>query len=250
MDLLGIRSLPFLTRKNYLHEFQHILFWSIPAGLVEGHFASIVVARTFLGSKLLITIATATVPASYLFSLIWGMLCVGRPKIRLMTMFIAGTALMLGSIAAIPNTSSGAIWFLLQMAAAQILFAGVVTVRSAVWKSNYPQQFRGQITARLQAIRFVTLACALYNASVLQVMMRDDRVLGAHHMSAVSENFGSLVGVDGSVRYRNPQFYVHREYARQADHIVVQSQLDPQQATFDSAFRFSTLVRPTGSSST
>lgn len=167
MDLLGIRSLPFLTRRNYLHEFQHILLWSIPAGLVEGHFASIVVARTFLGSKLLITIATATIPASYLFSLIWGMLCVGRPKIRLMTMFIAGTVFLLGAIAAIPNTSSGAIWFLMQMAAAQILFAGVVTVRSAVWKSNYPKQFRGQIIARLQAIRFVISITTVLIAAII-----------------------------------------------------------------------------------
>ena len=39
------------------------------------------------------------------------------------------------------------------MAAAQILLAGVVTVRSAIWKSNYPREIRGQIVSRLQAIR-------------------------------------------------------------------------------------------------
>lgn len=78
-----------------------------------------------------------------------------------------------------------------------------------------------------------TLACALYNASILQVMMRSERVHGAHHMSLAGRHYGSLVGVDGDVRYRNPQFYVHREYAKQADHIVVEATVDPKNATFD-----------------
>ncbi|MCC6641485.1 MAG: hypothetical protein IT386_10020 [Deltaproteobacteria bacterium] len=78
-----------------------------------------------------------------------------------------------------------------------------------------------------------TLACALYNASILQVMMRSERVQGAHHMSLAGRHYGSLVGVDGSVRFRNPQFYVQREYARQAGDIVVQSTLDPKGSTFD-----------------
>ncbi len=165
MDLFGIRNIPFLSRRNFVYELRHILLWSIPAGLIEGQFAGIVIARTFDGSKLLITIATASVPAAYLFSIVWGMLCVGRPKIRLMTMFISATALLLGLVAAIPHNSSGAIWFLVQMIAVQVLFAGVVTVRSAVWKSNYPHAVRGQIAAKLQALRFVISVIAVLIAA-------------------------------------------------------------------------------------
>lgn len=78
-----------------------------------------------------------------------------------------------------------------------------------------------------------TLACALYNASVLQVMMRSERVFGAHHMSLASRRYGSLIGVDDDAQWANPQFYVHQEYARQADHIVVEAALEPETATFD-----------------
>jgi len=77
-----------------------------------------------------------------------------------------------------------------------------------------------------------TLSSALYNASILQVMMRSERVFGAHHMSLAGRYYGSLVGIDGKTRLRNPQFYVQREYGREADHIVVQSTLDPQGAAF------------------
>jgi len=79
-----------------------------------------------------------------------------------------------------------------------------------------------------------TLACALYNASALHVMMRNERVRGAHHMALVGNLYGSLVGIDGSTRLLNPQFYVHREYAKEAHHVLVQTAVDPQNAHFDS----------------
>lgn len=155
MDLLAIRTLPFLTRRNYYYEFKHMVPWCILAGLVEGQFASVIIARTFHGGDFLISIATTTPIAAYLSSLLWGMLCVGRPKIRLFSAFVAGTALCAGIAGAVPASPAGAVWFICQMAAAQVLLAGVVTARSAVWKSNYPHTDRGRITARLQAARIV-----------------------------------------------------------------------------------------------
>ena len=165
MDLLGVRSLPFLSRRNYFYEFQHLLLWSALAGLIEGQFASIVVAKTFGGGKLLITIATTTPAACYIFSLFWGMLCVGRPKVRLMTMLGAVAVLLTGAIAMIPTSPTGAVWFICQIAAVQILLAGIVTVRTALWKSNYPQIARGRIAARLQTIRFVISVTAVLSAA-------------------------------------------------------------------------------------
>jgi alpha-L-arabinofuranosidase len=53
-------------------------------------------------------------------------------------------------------------------------------------------------------------------------------------MSLAGSGRGSLVGVDGGVRFRNPQFYVHQEYAKEADRIVVKTTLDPKTAIFDS----------------
>ncbi len=155
MDWLGVRGVPFLARRNYYYELWHMVFWSILAGLLEGQFAAVVVAKTFHGSENLIAIATAAPTAANLFSLVWGLLCVGRPKVRLATVFAAGTVLCAGAVCAIPASSVAGVWFLAQICSAQVLLAGVVTVRSAIWKSNYPRSDRGRITARLQAVRFV-----------------------------------------------------------------------------------------------
>jgi len=86
----------------------------------------------------------------------------------------------------------------------------------------------------LTEARNPTLGCALFNASVLHIMMRHDRVFGAHHMSLAGEKFGSLVGTDGSAYYRTPQFYVHREYAREAGNLLMRTTVDAGGAVFDS----------------
>ena len=167
MDLFGVRTVPFLARRNYHFELRHILPWSVLAGLIEGQFASVLVSKTFHGGDLLIGIATATPFAARLFSLIWGLLCVGRPKVRLLAIFAAGATLCTGIAGAIPTSPAGAIWFIAQMAAAQVLLAGVVTVRSAVWKSNYPHSARGRITARLQRVRVAVGVTAVLAAGWL-----------------------------------------------------------------------------------
>jgi len=155
LDIFGVRSLPFSTRRNYYYEFKHLLPWSVLAGLVEGQFASVVVSKTFQGSDFLIAVATATPFAAYIFSLLWGMLCVGRAKVRLAVLFGAGTALCAGLAGAVPAEPRGVLWFMASIAAAQVLLAGVVTVRSAIWRANYPHSVRGQIAARLQAVRSI-----------------------------------------------------------------------------------------------
>ncbi len=167
MDLLNLRTLPFLTRRNYYFEFWHLLPWSVLVGLVEGQFASVVVSKSFSGSPLLVSIATATPVGSLLFSLFWGMLCAGRPKIRLATLFASGTALCASLTAAIPTSEFGAIWFVVQIAASQVFLAGVVTVRSAIWRSNYPRASRGRIAARLQAVRFLISVFTVLAAAAL-----------------------------------------------------------------------------------
>ncbi|MCA9253205.1 MAG: hypothetical protein KDA54_18915 [Phycisphaerales bacterium] len=156
VDIYGLKRIPFLSRYNFFHEFHHILAWGVIVGLIEGNFASIVVAKTFEGSDFLITIASATPMALHIVSLVWGAYCVGRRKLKIFTFCTTGTVLALASVAMTPDVSYGGWLFVLQMAAAQFFQTGAVTVRSSLWKSNYPPLVRGQITARLQMARAVT----------------------------------------------------------------------------------------------
>lgn len=153
LDWVGARKLPYLTRASFVAEFRHLAAWNLLAGLVEGHFASVVVAKSFHGGPFLIAVAAATPMVANLSSLGWGMLCYGRAKIPLMMTFAAGVVTCVAAVGMIPPGSSGAIPFIATMGMAQIMLVGVVTVRTSVWKANYPATHRGQITARLQRLR-------------------------------------------------------------------------------------------------
>ena len=145
LDLFGVRRVPFLARSNYYFEMQHLLAWGVVVGLVEGNFASVVAAKTFGGSDLLVLIAATTPVAAHLASLLWGMFCIGRRKIRVFSACAAGVVLFTGSVGATPAVQWGGWVFVTQMAAAQFFMSGVITARSALWKSNYPPAVRGQV---------------------------------------------------------------------------------------------------------
>ncbi|MCP4589140.1 MAG: hypothetical protein GY842_00205 [bacterium] len=167
MDLCGVRQLPFLTRRNYYSEVLHLLPWGMLAGVVEGNIAAVVVARTFAGGELLITVATTTPIAAYLASLMWGMLCVGRRKLRVFTLAATGALLCAASVGLTPHTAVGGWYFAAQLALAQFFMSGVVTARTALWKYNYPVEVRGRITARLQTLRAALSVVVLVTASCL-----------------------------------------------------------------------------------
>jgi hypothetical protein len=170
IDLFQVQRAPFLSRGNYVHELRHIFAWGAVAGLVEGNFAAFMVAKIFHAGPLLIAIAATTPVAAHLANLVWGMLCVGRPKVRMMTLSAAGVVLMTGAVTLVPVSPLGAWVFVAQMAAAQFFMTGIVSTRSAMWKANYPQWVRGQLAARVQVVRTLTQLVALgAGAAVLNV---------------------------------------------------------------------------------
>jgi len=155
IDPFQVRQAPFLSRRNYVHEIRHIIGWGVVAGIVEGNIAAVVVAKIFDAGPLLINIAATTPVASHLANLLWGMLCVGRRKIRLMTLATSGVVCMLAAVALVPATRWGAWIYVIQIATAQFFMTGVVTMRSALWKANYPQFARGRMTTRVLIVRTV-----------------------------------------------------------------------------------------------
>ena len=160
LDLLQTRSLPFLTRRNYYFEMLHLIPWGIVTAMVESTVASIIVAKTFHGSHWMVTVASASPFFANLLSLVWGMLCIGRRKRRVVSVFAALVTSIMFLVALIPHEDRQGWLFVAEMALAQAFMSGVVTSRTALWRVNYPQQVRATITARLQAMRFLMGICS------------------------------------------------------------------------------------------
>ena len=166
MDAFRLRQVPLMARRNYLYEMQHILAWGVLVGFVEGNFAA-VVCPTRLRRRLADQHCGDDAVAMHLASLWWGTLAVGRRKLQLFTVCASGVVLATGSIVATPAAPWGAWLFVSQMAAAQFFLSGVVTLRTALWKHNYPTATRGRVTSRVQIVRYVTQSAAVAIAALL-----------------------------------------------------------------------------------
>jgi hypothetical protein len=164
VNLFGARRVPYMARRNYIIELQHIVLWGVFVGMFEGTVSSIVVAKTFDAEPWLITIVMSTPMLSNLMGLVWGSLASGRRKLPLFMLLCGATAAMIGSVALTPETKLGGWIFAGQILLGRVMLSGCMTLRSSLWKHNYPAVERGRIVARLQLVRFslaiATVTCA------------------------------------------------------------------------------------------
>ena len=159
-----------MARRNYITEIRHLTLWGIFVGLFEGSVSSIIVSKTFQGSDWLITFVMATPMLANLLGGVWGTIITGRRKLKLFLALGLATTAVLASVALAPMTRWGGYVFAMQILLARGMLAGCITIRSAMWKHNYPVHMRGEIAGRLQMVRFsigvttVLIAAAMFDA--------------------------------------------------------------------------------------
>jgi len=150
---LDLQALPRLTRRTYRTELVFSAFWGAFAGVLEGGTASVVAAKTFGASATLIAVVTAAPMFANLLSLIWGAMAISRPKVPLMTVLCSAAAMVVATVGLDPTGRGWSGWlFAGQMILARIFISGLITLRTAIWKANYPQEVRGRLAGRLQRV--------------------------------------------------------------------------------------------------
>jgi hypothetical protein len=162
MDLFRVGRVPYMARRNYLYEMQHLVLWGLFAGLVEGTVSAVIASKTFGGSILLITVVQATPAFANLVSIWWGAMLVGRRKLPAFMALAAASLAISMTVGFTPHTRAGGWIFAAQICLSRVFMTGVVTTRASLWKSNYPRSHRGRITANLQILRtFMSLPVIL-----------------------------------------------------------------------------------------
>ena len=162
-----------LAKSLYRRE---ILPWTLGGfalGLVEGATAAVLVKRGFTGhaSPEVLNFAVAFVsgsPAiSNMTSFAWANLAHGRGKIRLLVTLLAIFGLVVGLIGLFPRAGSGLAVTVLSVIAARVIWAGILTVRSSVWSSNYPRAVIAQVTGRIVIVTALGMATAAALAGIV-----------------------------------------------------------------------------------
>ena len=161
-SFLRSADIPFLARPNYRIEFRHYMLWSTLVAAIEGNIAAIVVKKTFHAEPWLVSLVWAIPIFVNTLNLVWGVLLRGRPRRPTMMVLAACAAGVALTVAFTPNEWEfwGGVIFAAQLFGAHICLSGLITVRAAVWKANYPTADRARITSRLQMLRFLVVLAA------------------------------------------------------------------------------------------
>lgn len=160
------RSLQPMLRVSYARE---LLSWTfIPvmlAGLQQGAMG-IVLLKTFAGlpgtTERNLGFAVGTISAAAaignLTSTAWAALSWGHSKVRFIVWLMLGTSICVGLIALVPASLTGAWMMVLLVLIGWIFWSGVITIRTTVWRTNYPGSDRTAIAGRLASIQAIVLA--------------------------------------------------------------------------------------------
>jgi len=121
----------------------------------EGNIASIVVSNTFNASELLTTVVWAIPLLTNVLNLFWGVMIRGRRRLPTFLFMASCAAACISSIALTSSEWEWGGWcFAAQLTATHFFMSGLITLRTGLWKVNYPQSHRARIAGRLQTLRF------------------------------------------------------------------------------------------------
>src|SRR5687767_14519751 len=163
------RHQPYMVRHSYRHEMRSALTFPLAGSLAEGSFTGVIAAKNFDAGVVLMSLITAAPMFGNIMALIWSDLAMGRRKVPLVNMLQLGVVLMIASVALtalIPPAAAGWV-FAGQIIVARLLASGIITIRSSIWRANYPRQLRGQLTSRIVTVATFVLTVTTFVGSYL-----------------------------------------------------------------------------------
>ena len=151
-------SQPLMARPSYAHELVTASTFPLAVAMLEAGVIGVLAKKTFHVSEFeLATIMAAPIFAN-LTSFLWAMLARGWRKIPIISALQATVLLLLVVISFLPTVSPGPAMLVAAVILTRCALAGMVTLRSTVWRQNYPQAFRARITGRFTVIASLIIA--------------------------------------------------------------------------------------------
>jgi len=147
---------------------------AVALGALEGGVVGVVVKNQFDGvaEPVWVNLAVALVAGAPAFANVVSLsisgLAEGRDKTAWVSVLMALTAIFLILMALAPVTAAGLVLITLSTIIARLAWAGVITLRAAIWRANFPRHVRAQITGRITVIYSLIIAMT---AAVIGLVM-------------------------------------------------------------------------------
>jgi MFS family permease len=156
-------SMPVLSRVHYQRELYAWFFLPVMLGAAEGSVTGVIAKNGFAGmvDDRLLNIAVAILSGAPAFSnitsFLWTALSHGRNKIRFIVGMQVAASLLVAMIALAPADGWGLLLLVLGAVGTRMCWAGVVTLRTNVWRANFPKPVRAKMAGKLATVQTIML---------------------------------------------------------------------------------------------
>ncbi len=158
------QRLPFIARVLMPREIRANATMAVALGALEGGVVGVVLKTRFdeFADPTWVNLAVAIVagaPAFANMASLWiSGLAEGRDKTIWVSALMLVTAVFLMIMALAPASALGLALITVAMVLARLAWAGVITLRAAIWRANFPRHVRARITGRITVIYSLTIA--------------------------------------------------------------------------------------------
>ena len=214
-------SMPRLSRGHYRRE---LAVWSllpVALGAVEGGVTGVLAKNAFEGTvgpvalSLAVAVLQGAPALANIVSFLWAALGHGRNKIRLIATLQLLMTLMVAMIALAPRNGTGLLILVVGAVGARMSWAGVVTLRSTVWRANYPRHARATLAGKLATVQAILMAATAF--AIGQAMNVNPEAFRIMYPAAAG------IGLIGVVVYSGMRMRGHRA--------VIRAELDAKESS-------------------
>lgn len=205
-------SFPPVARRNYAREMLGTGLLSVGRAVIEGSVLGIVVKLAYQGvvpdGKLntAVAIISAAPAMANILSFVWSRLSHARHKTRFLSGLALGMLICAAGLAIAPRSELG-LWMTgLAVIGAWVFWSGFATIRTTIWRQNYPRPIRAQITGKLATIQILILGTI---GLALAVLMGDglSRSASALGMTDLAQHISlEALGIDPLTVFRRVVF--------------------------------------------
>jgi len=149
---------PWITRQSYRHEL--VAAFTLPAAfsLVEGGVIGVLATKIFNFDAILFAVIQTAPMFAHLTSFFWARVARGRSKVKCITALQIALLFCIAGIGFMPISETGSLMLVGLIVIARCLLAGIVTLRSTIWRQNYPRAVRASVTGRLTLVATILMA--------------------------------------------------------------------------------------------
>lgn len=185
------------VRRAYTRELVGELSFTFPLAMLQAGVISVIGALLFGVGPMGVATITAAPMFANATSTIWAKLANGRRKAITVAMLQSLMLVMVAVIALLPPNASNAAVFVGCYVLSRCLISGVITVRTVIWRANYPRHSRSRITGRLMLLNTCMLAAIPFVAGLFfnEEKGFDPRLYLAVYLAA------ALAGIVGVISY-------------------------------------------------